>query len=239
MVTHVSLDGALSLVSAVAILGFAFPSYYVCVQYWGGRGLGALVLLGGYALLTETVAVETGFPYGAFSYSPLLGRQLFEAVPWTVAFAWTPLVLGTLTLAQGWVRLKNVRQQAAAEVLLSALLLVLIDLQLDPAAVALGFWTWEHPAGFYAVPWSNFLGWFLSGTLGSMLARFLLPSARPWPPAILRSLVGIVVFWAGACLSLKLWLPLMAGLAMLLMVRRHTQTGTRRANFPNRLHQRR
>ena len=90
------------LISVFFIVGFALPSFVVSVGEWGWRGLRVWLLLGVYALLIETVAVKTGFPYGGFVYGADIGFKLFDAVPWTVPFAWIPLVLATLTLSRRW-----------------------------------------------------------------------------------------------------------------------------------------
>ena len=105
------------------------------------------------AIVIETTAILTSFPYGHFDYSDLLGFKLFGVTPWTVAFAWSPLVIGAHAVAARyfdsfWLRVPVI-----------AILLTAFDLVLDPGAVRLGFWRYAESEGFYGVPLSNFAGW--------------------------------------------------------------------------------
>lgn len=42
-----------------------------------------------------------------------------------------------------------------------AVLMVLLDLVLEPVAVRVGLWQWGHAVGYYGLPYNNFFGWFL------------------------------------------------------------------------------
>ena len=93
------------------------------------------------------MGVHTGFPFGSYSYGPVLGFQLFE-VPLMIGVNWLLLVYMTGNLfresiANDWL--------AAA---LSASVMVLLDIAIEPVAVALDFWTWEGDI----IPLSNFIG---------------------------------------------------------------------------------
>jgi putative membrane protein len=193
----------LAFVSAVFVLAFAAPSYLALIRWVGAqRGVTALVVLGLYALCIETLAVKTGVPYGRFSYGAKIGTLLFDAVPWTVFFTWTPLVLLSLS------RTRNV--------FLAGLVLVAIDLVLDPGAVAQGFWRYEAGGLYYAVPFSNFAGWLLTGTVGVALALRLLKGTE-WkdaPATLATSGLLSVIFWTSVCLWMGLWIP--AGVGVLL-----------------------
>ena len=157
-------------VSALAILLFSSPVIVGAVRWLGPRGgIGLLLALGLYALVVESVAVATGLPYGRFSYSQVLGPPLLGLAPPTVLLAWTPLILGALAMTR--------RAWAAVA------LLVAVDLVLDPAAVRLGFWSWDEPGIYYGVPLINFFGWVLSGGIAVLaLRRLPRPRARPVRP---------------------------------------------------------
>ena len=91
---NVELPAWSSYLSPVNVVLFAIPTFWA-LRWWLGW-YDAIVLfltLGVLALVIETCAIITGFPYGHFGYSELLGYKLFGYVPWTVFFAWTPLVL--------------------------------------------------------------------------------------------------------------------------------------------------
>ena len=98
---------------------------------------------------SEVMGVHTGFPFGNYSYGPVLGFQLFE-VPLMIGVNWLLLVYMTGNLFNE--RVSNDMLAAA----LSASLMVLLDVAIEPVAVALDFWTWEGDI----IPLSNFIGWF-------------------------------------------------------------------------------
>ncbi|MDY7082543.1 MAG: carotenoid biosynthesis protein, partial [Halobacteria archaeon] len=85
-------------------------------------------------------------------------------VPATLPIFWVPILVNSLLLAAVFVypRVKSVVVTAAA----GAGFVVLLDIVLDPGAVALGFWSWENPGVFYGVPLVNFAGWALSASVG-------------------------------------------------------------------------
>lgn len=175
--------------SALFVVAFALPSYIVLWKWAGpARGLQVLAALGAFAMGIESLAVATGWPYGQFSYGDAIGGKVAGLVPWTVPFAWTPLVLGTHALAErlqhrlpglgnlGNLGLSGLRAQVLGVALGTALLLV-SDLVLDPGAVRQKFWSYQAGGLYYGVPASNYFGWLLSGLAGHTLLRFLLRPA--------------------------------------------------------------
>lgn len=175
----------------------AMPVGIGCVKWLGGmRTVFLLSLLSAFAYLIETIALRTGFPYGAFHYNNTLGAVLFDTTPWTVPFGWVPLIIAS------WTLVRRVTVKPITHILLTTALLVSIDLILDPAAVSLGFWTYEHPGFWGGVPYTNFLGWIFSGFLGSALLHLLTkhaqtPSreARSWLLAGFLPAIGTIVLW--------------------------------------------
>src|SRR5688572_24379577 len=86
--------------SGLNVVLFAVPTFWA-VRWWLGWRDGAILLaaLAAYALVIEASAIITGFPYGHFGYSDLLGYRILGLVPWTIAFAWAPLILGAYAVA--------------------------------------------------------------------------------------------------------------------------------------------
>jgi bisanhydrobacterioruberin hydratase len=201
----------LSFVSAIFVLVFAYPSYATVIRWLGAkRGVGLLVLLGLYAMIIETTAVKTGYPYGAFTYGAKIGTLLFDAVPWTVFFTWTPLVLLAMTVTAKLVKkVKNV--------LFAGVFLVLIDMVLDPGAVAQDFWQYTSGGLYYNVPFSNFAGWLLTGSIGVAIAVYL-TRGFDWadaPASLKTSGLLSVVFWTSVCGFMGLWIPMGLGLLLI------------------------
>ncbi|MBK9154074.1 MAG: isopentenyl-diphosphate Delta-isomerase [Chloracidobacterium sp.] len=210
--TNVELPDWSHILSSVNVLLFALPSFWALKMWLGWADSAKLVMiLGGYALLIETFAIITGFPYGHFGYSEHLGYKLFGQVPWTVAFAWTPLMLCAYAAA------RSLFVSRLRRIAFSTLLLVVFDLVLDPGAVLLGFW--EYPGGgvFYGVPLSNFLGWVVSGALGSSLMEAAVSYFKPLlpPPVQLgSSAFFIMFFWTAIAAFSGLAVPAAIGGAL-------------------------
>jgi len=185
-------------VSALAIVLFSAPVVLGAIAWLGPRrGAALLVGLGLYALVFESIAVATGVPYGRFGYSGILGPPLFGLAPPTVLLAWTPLLLGSL---------------AATRRAWQALVLVVVaDLVLDPAAVSLGFWSWEEPGWYYGVPLVNFLGWVVSGGIAVLALRRL---PRPLPGLFARNLWLVLVFWTAVNAWSGQWGAVLVGVAV-------------------------
>lgn len=202
-------------VSVIAICLFFIPVCIGVIQWLGVRQ-GALLIagLGIYALIFESIAVMTGLPYGQFNYSDVLGPKIAGIVPFVVFLAWTPLLLG-LT---GLVRRRSVLVTAAA----TTMLLVAVDAVLDPAAVGLGFWSWEEPGVYYGVPLINFVGWVISGGIAVTVLELLRRTCE-WsqPPRMLSyTLIATIVFWGFVNMFLGHIIPVVLSLVLCAIITR-------------------
>lgn len=198
--------------SAVNIVLFALPVIWALRRWLGWRD--ALMLfgaLGVYALVIETLAIITGYPYGHFGYSDHLGYRLFGYAPWTVAFAWTPLAIGAYAMAA------SVFRSALPRALFGTILLTAFDLVLDPGAVYLKFWQYADGGWYYGVPWSNFAGWLVSGFIGAIIFEAFIASRRPLlpvPAQLFLSSIFIVFFWTAFAAFAGMALPALIGLGL-------------------------
>lgn len=133
---------------------------------WKQPGLwvsSAILWLGGMGV--EWIGVHTNWPFGEYGYSDFFGIHLFS-VPLTLGFAWIAVVGNSALLSGGgssWIG-KLIRA------IKTGFWAILLDLVLDPVAHARGFWHWEAPGGFYGVPWTNYISWFI---MGAFLSLFL------------------------------------------------------------------
>ena len=197
--------------SAVFIALFALPSYVSLLRYTGARrGLPALIVLSVLPLLVEALAVWTGFPYGEFHYSGLLGYNVLGLVPASVSFAYTPILLGAMTVAG---RFSGGSLTRFA--FFSTLVNVSIDLVIDPAAVHTGFWAWTNPGVYYGVPLVNFMGWVVTGFVYAAVFYLLagVEDDLPLPSSVSTSLIWILCFWTGYNLLNMLLIPAVLGVA--------------------------
>jgi putative membrane protein len=201
------------LVSGLNIVLFAAPSMWATIKWLGWKnGLILLVLLGIYATLIETFAILTGYPYGNFSYSDLLGFRVFGVVPWTVAFAWTPLILAAYAIGN------NLISNLWLRIFVIAGILLIFDLVLDPGAVYMKFWKYSHDGFFYGVPLSNFAGWIISGIIGAGIFEFLIyhfQPSLPSPKQMILSAYFIIIFWTFIAFWAGMVLPFLIGIGII------------------------
>ena len=220
-VAKIPVRPELAHVSAAFVVVFAIPCYCATIQWLGWQGgVRLLLALGVFALALESCAIVTGVPYGHFVYGEKIGARLFGIVPWTVPFAWTPLVCLAVALARRWTKSR------ALLIVFGGLILVAIDIVLDPPAVAQGFWKYAARGAFnfsfYDVPLQNFFGWFLTGSAAMFLVLQMAPRLRDEvpPAALIGSSLLILSFWTSVCFWMNLWLPAAMGLVLFVVAAR-------------------
>ena len=200
--------------SGLNVILFAIPAFLATRRWLGWREATVLwLMLGFYALGIETLAIYTGFPYGHFGYSDLLGAKLFGSTPWTVFLAWTPLIIGAYAVAR--LLFSNV----ALRIVVTTLLATEFDLVLDPGAVKLGFWQYASNAGFYGVPLSNFVGWLVTASVAAVLIEIFLSRTKPLLPTpvqLFSSAFLIVLFWTFIAVFAGMFWPAIVGASIVI-----------------------
>jgi bisanhydrobacterioruberin hydratase len=188
----------------------ALSSYITTIKWFGLRKGGMIVAsISVFAFFIETFALITGFPYGEFTYSDDLGGKIFGLAPWTIFFGWTPFVLASAVISR-----KYYNENKWRFILLNTMFLVIIDLVLDPAAVALGYWSYSNPSFYYDVALMNYFGWFISGFIGSTIFYYLSKDFmdEEFPVMMMSSAFLILTLWSFALLGLGLYFPGLLGL---------------------------
>lgn len=203
-------NNPMPVVSTFMIFVIAFPSMIGAVRVFGVvKGLVMFGIFGLYALIFESIAISTGIPYGAFAYGSSIGGKIYGLVPWTVLFSWTPIVFGLLPVAV------QIAKRGSLRWLVMTVGLLLVDLVLDPAAVHLGFWSWESGGFYYGVPFVNFVGWIVSGGIAAVMLIYLSSglSARVYEyrSLFMTSLLMILGFWTSVAFVSELYLPCFLG----------------------------
>jgi putative membrane protein len=213
-----------SLLVAGTILLRPYVFAFLLAFLWiSGRDLGwrrsvVWLWLGfGVALAAEYVSTRVGFPFGLYAYmGSTRGRELFLS---NVPF-FDPLSFPFLAYASWCVaRRARGRSRGLAAVLLSGALMMLLDVVIDPLAVRGERWflgqLFSYPAGgvYFGVPFSNFAGWWLVGSVivGAFL-RFDREERGRGPVAGVGLYYGVLAFnlaltaWIGEPLLLAVGL---------------------------------
>jgi carotenoid biosynthesis protein len=128
--------------------------------------------VGPLAWLAEFTSTRIGIPFGLYTYTGTTrGRELFVAdVPFMDFLSFTFLAYAAFSLAR--VTLAGRRVPAPALALVAGVLMMLLDVVIDPIAVRGDRWflgrIYFYPDGgiYFGVPLSNFAGWVVVGTLG-------------------------------------------------------------------------
>jgi len=178
-------DQAWSQILLLLVLGLASAAHAVwCSGLRGGLlGLGLVALFTG---LAEWLGTATGLVFGGYRYEGALGPRLL-GVPLLVPLTWFAMThaaarTATLILAPvGGGR--SGEREGPRHWLLTGLLMVLWDLALDLNQVRAGRWTWFERSGWFGIPWSNFLSWFLVGFLAAALLSWAHRRGRERSPA--------------------------------------------------------
>jgi putative membrane protein len=161
------------LTLATVYSGAAAMLLHARLSFGNKFALAYLVITAVFALIIESIGVNTGWPFGVYEYSDTLGLFIFD-VPLVVLFAWTmmayPALIAARRIARGWVFLYG------------GAILMGWDLFLDPQMVTAGRWTWEVTGRSFPfapeIPLSNAFGWLLSGLTLIAILHFILPTER-------------------------------------------------------------
>jgi putative membrane protein len=159
----------LSLVSVpipiVLLVTVLFALIHGAVRY-GWSGIVTFIVISlVVSNILENTSILTGFPFGHYHYTDLLGPKLFLV----------PLLIGPAYVATGYlawvlsnVLIGDVRRGASAFTtfaapFVGAFLMAMWDVCFDPTfSTVRHFWIWEQGGGYFGVPLSNYLGWFFT-----------------------------------------------------------------------------
>ncbi len=173
------------------------------------RALAGIGILMSYTYFIEYVGVSTGWPYGEFVYGVSLGPMV-GGIPAALPVFFLPIVINTYLLS-----LLLLGERASSRLVRLSIVIpavVAMDVVLDPAAVSLGFWSYEGGGLFYDVPLSNYAGWVLSatvavGVLDLTFDRTQLESRLANCAFMLDDLISFVILWGLINAWFGNWIP--------------------------------
>lgn len=117
-------------------------------------------------LVIENIGTATGFPFGHYKFLidpdlPHIGSIPIIVGPLYVGMGYPSWVIANL-LSDGHIERPKDRFQLFTVPVLAAFIMVQWDAVMDPTGSTLTrAWVWYESGGYFGVPLSNFLGWFL------------------------------------------------------------------------------
>ena len=109
----------------------------------------------------EVIGVYSGLLFGEYHYGKTLGFQ-FLSVPLIIGVNWVLLVISSFAVSSYFV------SNSIFKVVLSSIIMVLLDLMIEPVAIRLDFWHWQAEV----IPLQNYLMWFLVAFLMNWILTF-------------------------------------------------------------------
>lgn len=173
---------AASMKAAIPAVSILVPTAFAMLH--GSRRLGGRTLAVFFVITFvvswcyESLSIATGFPFGNYHYTANLGPKLGQ-VPLLIMPAYFAVCYLSWNLAH--VLLDKFDQQADtllrfAVPVVASFIMVMWDMSMDPARATVSkAWIWHDGGGYFGVPFSNFVGWFLCVyTIFQLLAIYLL-----------------------------------------------------------------
>jgi len=193
--------GVVGILNTILLVAFALVHG---ISNYGGRTiLWFVVICLVVSNIAENLSIVTGFPFGHYHYTDVLGPKLF-LVPITIGGAY--FGAGYLSWSLSLVLLG--RTSGAVDKfarwalpLVASFVMTSWDFMLDPGASTVNnYWIWEQGGGFFGVPFENYLGWMLTvfvffAIFAGYVATRPAPEPSPrtfWMPAIyMYALLGV------------------------------------------------
>ncbi|MEM9918788.1 MAG: carotenoid biosynthesis protein [Bacteroidota bacterium] len=146
-----------------------------------------LLLIACYTIgfLAEVYGVQTGQLFGDYGYGPVLGWQVQET-PLMIGVNWVMLVYCVGTSVNQFMP----RALWGLKVLMGAILMVSLDVLIEPVAMHYDFWSWEGNI----IPMQNYIGWFLVSLI-QFACFFWIESQTKNKVAFVLLLLQFAFFW--------------------------------------------
>lgn len=138
-----------------------------------------VLLVGTLGFTAEWIGVHTGWLFGEYSYGSNLGTQLFD-IPVMIAVNWAMLSFAAIACVI------KLRVPVFVKAVLSALLMTLLDVLIEPVAISSDFWSWKHGE----IPFYNYVCWFL---IAFPLHYYLIRRKTPEQNRVSVGLFGVLI----------------------------------------------
>lgn len=133
------------------------------------RGLFFIILIFMAGLISEIIGVNYGLIFGGFYNYQGDNQLMLLGVPLVIPLFWGAFIYAGYNISTSFLYWLNKRKPDKYAnnwktllllILLDGLIVVAIDLVMDPLQVQAGNWAWTSAGDYYLVPVNNFIGWF-------------------------------------------------------------------------------
>ena len=167
-VALIALAGSPSPAGEVtAATGIAIAAAHAVLAYGWRDTLALLLICLAITYTIENIGIASGFPFGHYHFEvlpmlPHIGTVPFIVGPLYFGMGYMAWVIGGTLLDDAHRRLDQPFQIIALPIV-AAFVMVQWDVVMDPPFATLGrAWIWHDGGGYFGVPLSNFLGWYLT-----------------------------------------------------------------------------
>jgi putative membrane protein len=195
-------EDTFALVASIGVITQLAASLTALSFKWRARRISlAVIVTFTLTWLVEYIGVQTGWPFGSYTYSAQLQPQI-GGVPLLIPLAWMMMLPPSWAVAEMIVGSRKESLGSAYWWIFSALAGVVFtawDLYLDPLMVKRGLWNWQEPGAYFGIPLANFVGWWLTA---ATITRILRPGELPQAPLFsiysitwIFQAIGLGFFW--------------------------------------------
>lgn len=151
------------LVMLATAVCFLFSLFHAGQRLGLWPALSLLALCFVISLLFESLGVATGWVYGPYHYTDLLGPKFLGLVPYIIPLAWFMMMYASFVIAQVLIpAYKNRFVHLLVCAAVAGVVMTAWDLMMDPLMVAGGHWVWEIQGAYFGIPVHNYIGWWLT-----------------------------------------------------------------------------
>ena len=210
------------------LLGAAAAVLHATWAFGWRRATGLFAAGVSIALGAELIGTSSGFPFGDYAYTSLLGYRILGRVPFPIPISWFYMLYCALAMCSRVLAARDDGRMRWMWAAAAAAMLTAWDVAMDPAMVQTSHWVWREPGVFYGMPLTNWIGWFGTGLLIARVMLAITPptriaerNAREWLPLALYAANGVMpvaiclrdgLWWAAALGTLAMATPLVLAL---------------------------
>jgi uncharacterized membrane protein len=168
----------------------------------------------GVGTLFESVSLRTGFPFGHYRFTDLMGPKLFD-LPILLTLAYVGM--GYLSWVLGLVILEGQNEPLSGRKIVlvplaASFAMTAWDLSMDPVWADIDHaWVWQDGGSYYGVPVSNFFGWFFTAYIFFQLFALYFRNRVIIPSRTSHWRFAILFYAASAAGNLLVVAPLSSG----------------------------